>query len=109
MSRSYEIKPRLGGGFVLTMFDDGEEMGRGYYPLPLCPALWWLMRFTLSLKPYSMRLKPMVKAGSPFPPINQFLNYCRATPCPLLGGFFLPLMLQGFRGLPWTSHRVTSV
>ena len=34
MSRSYEIKPRLGGGFVLTMFEDGEEMGRGYYPLP---------------------------------------------------------------------------
>ena len=33
MSRSYEIKPRLGGGFVLTMFEDGEEMGRGYYPL----------------------------------------------------------------------------
>lgn len=34
MARSYEIKPRLGGGFVLTMFEDGEEMGRGYYPLP---------------------------------------------------------------------------
>ena len=34
MTRSYEIKPRLGGGFVLTMFEDGEEMGRGYYPLP---------------------------------------------------------------------------
>ena len=34
MSRSYEIKPRLGGGYVLTMFEDGEEMGRGYYPLP---------------------------------------------------------------------------
>ena len=33
MARSYEIKPRLGGGFVLTMFEDGEEMGRGYYPL----------------------------------------------------------------------------
>ena len=33
MSRSYEIKPRLGGGWVLTMFEDGEEMGRGYYPL----------------------------------------------------------------------------
>ncbi len=30
MARSYEIKPRLGGGFVLTMFEDGEEMGRGY-------------------------------------------------------------------------------
>lgn len=36
MARSYEIKPRLGGGFVLTeMFEDGEEMGRGYYPLPV--------------------------------------------------------------------------
>ena len=34
MSRTYEIKPRLGGGFVLTMLEDGEEMGRGYYPLP---------------------------------------------------------------------------
>ena len=37
MSRSYEIKPRptrFGGGWVLTMFEDGEEMGRGYYPLP---------------------------------------------------------------------------
>ena len=36
MSRSYEIKERpanLGGGWVLTMFEDGEEMGRGYYPL----------------------------------------------------------------------------
>ena len=37
MTRSYEIKPRLGGGFVLTMFEDGEEMGRGYYPLPRPP------------------------------------------------------------------------
>ena len=37
MTRSYEIKERpanLGGGWVLTMFEDGEEMGRGYYPLP---------------------------------------------------------------------------
>lgn len=37
MSRSYEITehPRcFGGGWVLTMFEDGEEMGRGYYPLP---------------------------------------------------------------------------
>ena len=37
MSRSYEIKPRptrFGGGWILTMFEDGEEMGRGYYPLP---------------------------------------------------------------------------
>ena len=37
MSRSYEIKPRranLGGGWILTMFEDGEEMGRGVYPLP---------------------------------------------------------------------------
>ena len=37
MSRSYEIKPcpaHLGGGWVLTMFEDEEEMGRGYYPLP---------------------------------------------------------------------------
>ena len=36
MSRSYEIKERpanLGGGWILTMFEDGEEMGRGYYPL----------------------------------------------------------------------------
>ena len=36
MSRTYEIKPRpahLGGGWCLTMFEDGEEMGRGYYPL----------------------------------------------------------------------------
>ena len=36
MSRSYEIKERpanLGGGWVLTMFEDEEEMGRGYYPL----------------------------------------------------------------------------
>ena len=33
MSRTYEIKPRLGGGWVLTMFEDGEEMGRGVYPL----------------------------------------------------------------------------
>ena len=36
MSRSYEIKERpanLGGGWVLIMFLDGEEMGRGYYPL----------------------------------------------------------------------------
>ena len=41
MARSYEIKPRLGGGFVLTMFEDGEEMGRGYYPLPrlACPLV----------------------------------------------------------------------
>ena len=37
MTRSYEIKERpanLGGGWVLTMFEDGEEMGRGVYPLP---------------------------------------------------------------------------
>ena len=37
MSRSYEIKERpanLGGGWILTMFEDGEEMGRGVYPLP---------------------------------------------------------------------------
>ena len=37
MARSYEIKERpanLGGGWVLTMFEDEEEMGRGYYPLP---------------------------------------------------------------------------
>ena len=37
MSRSYEIKScptHLGGGWVLTMFEDEEEMGRGYYPLP---------------------------------------------------------------------------
>ena len=36
MARSYEIKPRpanLGGGWVLTMLEDGEEMGRGVYPL----------------------------------------------------------------------------
>ncbi len=36
MTRSYEIKERpanLGGGWVLTMFEDQEEMGRGYYPL----------------------------------------------------------------------------
>ena len=36
MSRSYEIKERpanLGGGWVLMMFEDEEEMGRGYYPL----------------------------------------------------------------------------
>ena len=40
MSRSYEIKPcpaHLGGGWVLTMFEDEEEMGRGYYPLPRPP------------------------------------------------------------------------
>ena len=37
MARSYEIKPRLVGGFVLTMFENGEEMGRGYYPLPDLP------------------------------------------------------------------------
>ena len=37
MSRSYEIKERpahLGGGWCLKMFEDGEEMGRGVYPLP---------------------------------------------------------------------------
>ena len=37
MARSYEIKPRpanLGGGWCLKMYQDGEEMGRGYYPLP---------------------------------------------------------------------------
>ena len=36
MARSYEIKERpsnLGGGWCLKMFEDGEEMGRGYYPL----------------------------------------------------------------------------
>ena len=36
MARSYEIKERpsnLGGGWILTMFEDGEEMGRGVYPL----------------------------------------------------------------------------
>ena len=36
MSRSYEIEERpanLGGGWVLIMFLDGDEMGRGYYPL----------------------------------------------------------------------------
>ena len=36
MARSYEIKPRptrFGGGWVLTMLEDGEEMGRGVYPL----------------------------------------------------------------------------
>ena len=40
MSRSYEIEERpanLGGGWVLTMFEDEEEMGRGYYPLPDLP------------------------------------------------------------------------
>ena len=41
MTRSYEIKPRLGGGFGLTMFVDGEEVGRGHYPLPrlACPLV----------------------------------------------------------------------
>ena len=37
MARSYEIKPRsahLGGGWYLKMFQDGEEMGAGVYPLP---------------------------------------------------------------------------
>jgi hypothetical protein len=37
MTRNYEIEERpanLGGGWVLTMFEDEEEMGRGYYPLP---------------------------------------------------------------------------
>ena len=36
MSRTYEIKPRptrFGGGWILTMLEDGEEMGRGVYPL----------------------------------------------------------------------------
>ena len=40
MSRSYEIKPRptrFGGGWILTMLEDGEEMGRGIYPLPDLP------------------------------------------------------------------------
>ena len=35
--RTYEITARpanLGGGWVLLMFENGEEMGRGYYPLP---------------------------------------------------------------------------
>ena len=35
--RTYEITERpanLGGGWVLLMFENGEEMGRGYYPLP---------------------------------------------------------------------------
>ena len=38
--RTYEITERpahLGGGWVLTMFEGGEEMGRGYYPLPDLP------------------------------------------------------------------------
>ena len=37
MARSYEIKPRpthLGGGWYLKMYQDGEEMGAGVYPLP---------------------------------------------------------------------------
>ena len=40
MARSYEIKPRptrFGGGWILTMLEDGEEMGRGVYPLPDLP------------------------------------------------------------------------
>ena len=73
MSRSYEIKERpanLGGGWVLTMFEDG------------------LMRLNLSLKPYSLRLKPMVRAGSPFPPINRLVS--SANDAPSLGAFFCP-------------------
>ena len=37
MARSYEIKERpanLGGGWCLKMYQDGEEMGAGVYPLP---------------------------------------------------------------------------
>ena len=40
MARSYEIKPRpthLGGGWYLKMYQDGEEMGAGVYPLPDLP------------------------------------------------------------------------
>ena len=63
MSRSYEIKERpanLGGGWVLMMFEDEEEMGRGYYPLFRQDRPLGVMRLNLSLKPYSLRLKPMV-------------------------------------------------
>lgn len=41
--RTYEITERpanLGGGWVLLMFENGEEMGRGYYPLPDLPELF---------------------------------------------------------------------
>ena len=38
MPRSYEITERpaeLGGGWLLTMYQAEEEMGRGVYPLPV--------------------------------------------------------------------------
>lgn len=37
MTRSYQITERpaeLGGGWCLKMYQDGEEMGHGVYPLP---------------------------------------------------------------------------
>ena len=37
MTRSYQISERpaeLGGGWLLRMYQDSEEMGRGVYPLP---------------------------------------------------------------------------
>lgn len=38
MTRSYQISERpaeLGGGWLLTMYQDSEEMARGVYPLPI--------------------------------------------------------------------------
>lgn len=35
MNRSYEVAPRpaaLGGGWKLTLIEDGEEMGGGVFP-----------------------------------------------------------------------------
>jgi len=46
--RSYDITPRpaaLGGGWNLVFFQDGEEAGRGVFPVaeepPLVGMTWW--------------------------------------------------------------------
>ena len=67
MARSYEITERpanLGGGWVLTMFENGEEMGRGYYPLLICRSRLPMMTNSSSpLTPCMLRLKPRARAG----------------------------------------------
>jgi hypothetical protein len=48
MRRTYEIQPRpetLGGGWVLKLFEDGQEAGAGVFPLPdddpQAGMTWW--------------------------------------------------------------------
>jgi len=48
MKRTYEIRPRtanVGGGWKLTLFEDGQEAGGGVFPVleenPCQGMTWW--------------------------------------------------------------------